>query len=98
MAENLEGCAMKLKTIVIAFGCVVLTSVGGGLSLTWAQGRGLGPAPQTGRVVAIRAGRLFDPKLGANVRNQIILITGDRITDVGPNVPIPVGATVIDLS
>jgi imidazolonepropionase-like amidohydrolase len=56
------------------------------------------PPPPEG--VAIRAGRLFDPKTGTNVTNQVILIKGDRITDVGPadRVKIPAGATVIDLS
>ena len=50
--------------------------------------------------VAVRAGRLFDPKSGTNLINQVILIQGDRIADVGPNerVKIPQGATVIDLS
>jgi imidazolonepropionase-like amidohydrolase len=50
--------------------------------------------------VAIRAGRLFDPKSGTNLLNQIIVIKGDRIVDVGPNerVQIPQGAMVIDLS
>jgi len=57
-----------------------------------------GTPPQAGRVVAIRAGRLFDPKSGTNLTNQVVLITGDRITDVGPNVQIAAGATVIDLS
>ena len=40
------------------------------------------PAPvwcQTGTVTAIRAGRLFDPKAGANLSNHIVLIRGDRI-------------------
>src|SRR5712672_3876643 len=56
------------------------------------------PPPPEG--VAIRAGRLFDPKTGSNLTNQVILIKGDRITDVGPadRVKIPAGATVIDLS
>src|SRR6266700_3551839 len=56
------------------------------------------PPPPEG--VAIRAGRLFDPKTGANLTNQVIVIQGDRITDVGPadRVKIPAGATVIDLS
>ncbi len=56
------------------------------------------PPPPEG--VAIRAGRLFDPKTGTNLTNQVILIKGDRITDVGPadRVKIPAGATVIDLS
>ena len=50
--------------------------------------------------VAVRAGRLFDPKSGTNLPNQVIVIKGDRITDVGPaeKVQIPQGARVIDLS
>src|ERR1700680_4454175 len=40
------------------------------------------PPPAEG--VAVRAGRLFDPKSGANLANQVILIKGDRIVDVGP--------------
>src|SRR3979411_107102 len=56
------------------------------------------PPPPDG--VAIRAGRLFDPKTGTNLTNQLIVIQGDRITDVGAadRVKIPAGATVIDLS
>jgi imidazolonepropionase-like amidohydrolase len=55
------------------------------------------PPPQG---VAIRAGRMFDPKSGTNLRDQVILIKGDRITDVGPadKVQIPQGARIIDLS
>ena len=49
-------------------------------------------------VVAVRAGRLFDSKSGTMLRNQVIVIRGDRITDVGPAVAIPAGAQVIDLS
>src|ERR1700681_2392574 len=56
------------------------------------------PPPPEG--VAIRAGRLFDPKTGMNLTNQVIVIQGDRITDVGPadRVKVPAGARVIDLS
>ncbi len=56
------------------------------------------PPPPEG--VAIRAGRLFDPRTGTNLTNQVIVIQGDRITDVGPGdrVKIPAGARVIDLS
>ena len=50
------------------------------------------------QVVAIRAGRLFDARTGTMRANQVVLITGDRITDVGPSVAIPAGARVIDLS
>jgi imidazolonepropionase-like amidohydrolase len=54
----------------------------------------LAPAGQT---VAIRAGRMFDSKSGAVLHNQIILIKGDRIANVGSTVEIPPGARVIDL-
>src|SRR5437588_1897092 len=55
------------------------------------------PAP---RVVAVRAGRLFDSKTGQMLTKQVVLITGERITDVGPDsrVKIPAGAEVIDFS
>ncbi len=50
--------------------------------------------------IAIRAGRLFDPKSGTNLANQVIVIRGDRIAEVGPaaQIKIPEGARVIDLS
>jgi imidazolonepropionase-like amidohydrolase len=53
-----------------------------------------------GQVTAVRAGKMFDPKSGTNLANQVVLITGDKITDVGPadRVKIPAGAKVIDLS
>jgi imidazolonepropionase-like amidohydrolase len=58
----------------------------------------LPPTFSASRVVAVRAGRLFDPRSGTLLRNQVIMIRGDRITDVGPNVQIPAGAETIDLS
>jgi len=50
--------------------------------------------------VVVRAGRLFDAKAGTNLVDQIVVIRGDRITDVGPasRVRPPSGARVIDLS
>jgi imidazolonepropionase-like amidohydrolase len=56
------------------------------------------PPPPEG--VAVRAGRLFDPKSGTNLKNQVIVIKGDRIMEVGPadHVKIPQNARVIDLS
>jgi imidazolonepropionase-like amidohydrolase len=50
------------------------------------------------QVVAIRAGRLFDSRTGTIANSQLILIRGDRITDVGPSISIPADARVIDLS
>jgi imidazolonepropionase-like amidohydrolase len=50
------------------------------------------------QVMAIRAGRLFDSRTGTMLNNQVVLIRGDRITDVGAGLAIPNGARVIDLS
>lgn len=54
------------------------------------------PAPQT---IAIRAGHLFDSKSGKLLAKQIVLLDGERITEVGPEgkTRIPAGARVIDL-
>jgi imidazolonepropionase-like amidohydrolase len=51
-----------------------------------------------GQVVAIRAGKFFDAKSGNLLNNQVVLVRGDRIADVGSEVQIPRDARVIDLS
>src|SRR5262245_32298140 len=51
-----------------------------------------------GQVVAIRAGKLFDAKSGNLLNNQVVLVRGDRIVDVGSELQIPRDARVIDLS
>jgi imidazolonepropionase-like amidohydrolase len=50
--------------------------------------------------VAVRAGRMFDARSGTNLPDQIILIKGDRIVEVGPasRIQVPAGMRVIDLS
>ena len=50
------------------------------------------------KVVAVRAGRLVDPETGTVATNQIIVVEGERIRQVGAGIPIPAGAEVIDLS
>src|ERR1700686_4447476 len=56
------------------------------------------PSPSE-QLIAVRAGHLFvgTEKLASN---QVVLIKGERITEVGPaeNVRVPAGAVVIDLS
>jgi imidazolonepropionase-like amidohydrolase len=56
------------------------------------------PPPPQG--VAIRAGRLFDSKSGMLLKDQVVIIKGDRITAVGPadRIQIPQGVEIIDLS
>jgi len=74
--------------------------------------RGAGPTPCAGsdggvfqcpppaRVIAVLAGRLFDSKTGQMLPRQVVILSGERIVDVGPRlqVKIPAGAQVIDLS
>jgi imidazolonepropionase-like amidohydrolase len=58
----------------------------------------LAQTPSDSGVTAIRAGKMFDAKAGKMVENQVILVHGDQIQQVGGNLPIPQGAKVIDLS
>ncbi|MBV8858402.1 MAG: amidohydrolase family protein [Acidobacteria bacterium] len=74
---------MKFKTTTRAL--VALT-----LSLLCAAARA--------QVTVIKAGRLVDPEAGTAATNQLIVVEGRRIKAVGPNVQVPAGATVIDLS
>jgi imidazolonepropionase-like amidohydrolase len=61
---------------------------------------GVFQCPPAARVIAIRAGRLFDSKKGQMLTGQVVILTGERITEVGSQsqVQIPAGAQVIDLS
>jgi imidazolonepropionase-like amidohydrolase len=54
---------------------------------------------QSRQAVAIHAGQLFDGKSDRLASNQVIVIQGERIVDVGPagSVKIPAGAQEIDL-
>src|SRR6202165_4659386 len=54
---------------------------------------------QNQKVVVIHAGQLFDGKSDRLASNQVIVIQGDRIAEVGPaaSVSIPAGAQEIDL-
>ena len=56
--------------------------------------------PGPSATVAVRAGRLFDSKSGQMLTKHVVLIQGERITEVGPEgkITIPAGARVIDLS
>jgi imidazolonepropionase-like amidohydrolase len=83
-----------LKTVGFV---AALALVGISGTLLWSQGGPSYLAP-AGQVVAVRAGRLYDPKTSSLLTNQVVLIRGDRIADVGPSVQIPPEATVIDLS
>jgi imidazolonepropionase-like amidohydrolase len=49
-------------------------------------------------VTAIRCGRLLNPVDGSMTPNAVIVVSGERVEQVGANAKIPDGARVIDLS
>lgn len=53
---------------------------------------------QTTNTTAIKCGRLINPVDGLVTTNAVIIVTGDRIAQVGVNLPIPAGAKLIDLT
>jgi imidazolonepropionase-like amidohydrolase len=55
------------------------------------------PAVQVKRL-AVRAGSLVDTRAGTVIRNAVILIEGEKITQVGPGLSIPAGVEIVDLS
>src|SRR4029453_7357887 len=86
------GFGVVLLGLVIAGLTNVVRGQGG---IASAPARFLAPSTQT---IAVRAGRLFDSRTGTMTSNQIVLVRGDRIADVGGSVAIPPDARVIDLS
>lgn len=63
--------------------------------MTAALAQAQAPAPP---LTVVKAGRLIDPERGTAATNQLIIIEGEKIKEVGANLAIPRGATVIDLS
>jgi imidazolonepropionase-like amidohydrolase len=62
-------------------------------------GAGQQPAKsEAPRLIAIRAGHLIDGRSAASIQNAVILVEGEKIKAVGPNLAIPAGAQVIDLT
>jgi len=62
---------------------------------------GVSPAQQTvpaSQVIVIRAGKLVNVDAGRLQTNQMIVVRGGKIEAVGENLPVPAGATVVDLS
>src|SRR5580704_167520 len=107
-ATGVKAAALGLlgaSALVTALGA----QEGAGAAKPW---RGAGPTPCYGsdgaankclpgpQVMAVRAGQLFDSKTGRMLAKQVVLLEGERITDVGPEtqIKIPAGAKVFDLS
>jgi imidazolonepropionase-like amidohydrolase len=49
------------------------------------------------QAIVLRAARLFDGKSNTLAPNGVMIVQGDKITNVGSNLPAPEGAQVIDL-
>ncbi|MFS2007749.1 amidohydrolase family protein [Duganella sp. CT11-25] len=79
---------MKLKHLLIS--ATVLSALGVAATAAAADAK----------VTVIRAGKLVDVVAGTVLKDQTIVITGERITSVGPSASanVPGGAQVIDLS
>jgi imidazolonepropionase-like amidohydrolase len=80
------------RTVLLGF---ILQSILSGTPVR-AQPQATPPAPQ--KIVAVKAGRLVDPESGTVATNQVIVVEGERIREVGAGLAIPPGADVIDLS
>ena len=112
MNRHLRTRAFAQGAVVGLLVLSVVTAAGAQLQPPPAPWRGAGPTPCVGadggmykcppatQTMAVRAGRLFDSKNGTMLTKQVIVLSGERITDVGPEgqVKIPAGAQVIDLS
>lgn len=86
------GGLWKLAAI---FGVLALSP--GGLS----RARGAEPPPpESPRITVVKTGRLFDGTGDDYRRDQLIVIEGERIKEVGPvsQVKVPEGATILDLT
>lgn len=73
---------------------------GAGATPCVASDGGIIQCPPAARMIAVRAGRLFNSNTGQLLTRQVVLIQGERITEVGPEgqVRIPTGAQAIDLT
>ena len=49
------------------------------------------------QTIVLKAARLFDGKSNTLAQNGFVIVQGDKIVDVGSNLPVPDGAQVIDL-
>jgi imidazolonepropionase-like amidohydrolase len=81
-----------MKRGLIWLGAMLLASPFSIVTLSQTEGKKEPP-----KRIAIKAGRLIDTKTGAVTNNAFVMIEGDKITAVGPNVTVPAEVEVIDL-
>jgi imidazolonepropionase-like amidohydrolase len=81
-----------MKRGLIWLGAMLLASPFSIVTMSQTEGKKEPP-----KRIAIKAGRLIDTKTGAVTNNAFVLIEGDKITAVGPDVTVPAEVEVIDL-
>ncbi len=77
-------------TLILA--TLILAPAAAGLAAEQAAGK-----EETSRTIVLKAARLVDVKAKTVVARPVVVIENDRIAKVGPNLPVPSGAKVIDL-
>ena len=55
------------------------------------------PIRAADNVIVLKAERMFDGKSKTLVQHGVVIVQGDKIVDVGSNLPVPDGSKVIDL-
>lgn len=89
----------SFRALAILILCVTALPFGGAAG-QFGPERRPDSGPAGNKLVAIRTGRLFDATSERMLTDQVVLVRGNRIVEVGPaaSVRIPPEATVLDLS
>ena len=88
-----ESGTGQRRVLILANVRIVIATVGRLAALAL-----LAVGPVHAQPVALRVGHLIDPDAGTSAANQVILVERGRITAVGPDVEVPDGADVVDLT
>jgi imidazolonepropionase-like amidohydrolase len=87
----------RVKNLALLVSVLCLFATGAFLAAAPARPH-TSPSPRaSGKITAVRCGRLIDVETGKVLTGAVVLVQGERITAVGTNVRIPAGAKVIDL-
>ena len=82
---------MRIRSIVLLLaGCCFASGA-------QAQTPTVATVPKAEAVIAVKAARMIDVRNGNVIERAVVLIRGERITDVGTSLAIPATANVIDL-
>ena len=101
---------MRCKSVLVSFGILLIVNTlwaqvqappapwrGAGATPCVGSDGGVVQCPPAPRVIAVRAGRLFDSKTGQMLTKQVVLLLGERITEVGPEAQIRIPAGVQEI-